>query len=245
MQRMSLGLRERRSHRRRQLRWRLFKWTVTLAAIVAAGLYSYETGSRLAERAAARVHEEIQAVTLRIAELEQDNVELADVAAASDRGTQDWQQRYRRDIPSGEAKTLYELMQRKLQNGVGPERLSFVLEQARNQENCSDEVETKRFYVKTPLYHGANAAVGFGNSAITVTAQGIASVDAAGNAQAQFDPAQPVVVRFAQLGGATSEASGLLPLHHAVIIGDREYRFSIVTGAAGMMKVTGGRCSYP
>lgn len=78
-----------------------------------------------------------------------------------------------------------------------------------------------------------------------MTAQGIASVDAAGNAQAQFDPAQPVVVRFAQLGGATSEASGLLPLHHAVIIGDREYRFSIVTGAAGMMKVTGGRCSYP
>ncbi|MEE9479872.1 MAG: hypothetical protein V3V34_05020, partial [Kiloniellales bacterium] len=113
MQRMSLGLRERRSHRRRQLRWRLFKWTVTLAAIVAAGLYSYETGSRLAEREAARLHEEIQALTLRIEELEQDNVELADAAAASDRGTQDWQQRYRRDIPSGEAKTLYELMQRK------------------------------------------------------------------------------------------------------------------------------------
>ncbi len=245
MQRMSLGLRERRSHRRRQLRWRLFKWTVILAAIVAAGLYSYETGSRLAEREVDRLHEEIQTLTLRIEELEQDNVQLADVAAASDRGAQDWQQRYRQDIPSGEAKTLYELMQRKLRDGVGAERLSFVLEQARDQENCSDEVETKRFYVKTPLYHGANDAVGFGNSAITVTAQGTASVDAAGNAQAQFDPAQAVVVRFARLGGATSEASGLLPLHHAVIIDDREFRFSIVAGAPGMMKVTGGRCSYP
>jgi hypothetical protein len=242
---MSLGLRERRSHRRRQLRWRLFKWTVTLAAIVAAGLYSYETGNRLAEREVARLHEEIQTLTLRIEELEQDNVKLADAAAASDRGAQDWQQRYRQDIPSGEAKTLYELMQRKLQDGVGLERLSFVLEQARNQENCSEEVETKRFYVKTPLYKGANAAVGFGDSSITVTAQGAASVDAAGNAQAQYDPAQPVVVRFAQLGGATSEASGLLPLHHAVIIGDREYRFSMVAGASGMMNVSGGRCSYP
>jgi hypothetical protein len=199
----------------------------------------------LAEREVGRLHEEIQTLTLRIEALEQDKVELSDAASASDRRALDWQQRYRQDIPSGEAKTLYELTQRKLQDGVGPERLSFVMEQARNRENCSEEVETRRFYVKTPLYHGANDTVGFGNRAITVTAQGTESVDAAGNAQAQFDPAQPVVVRFAQLGGATSETSGLLPLHHAVVMGDWEYRFSIVAGAPGMMMVTGGRCSYP
>lgn len=245
MQRMSLGLRERRVHRRRQMRWRLFKWTVTLAAIVAAGVYSYETGNRLAEREVTRLHEEIDGLALRIEELEEQNARLADTAALADQHAQEWQQRYRREIPSGEIKKLYDLTRRKLEEGVNAGRLAFVLSEAADRTECADGIETKRFYVKTPLYRGANDAVSFGNNVVTVTAQGVPAVDGAGNQQARYDPAKPVVVRFSRLGGDASEATGLLPLHHALVIGDSEYRFSMVAGAAGMMKVTGGRCSYP
>ena len=242
---MSLGLRERRNSRRRERRWRLFRWTVGLAAIIAAGLYAYETGSRLAERETSRLHEEIAVLNQRIAALEAEKTKLADVAAAAEKKARGWQERIRREVPTGAAKEIYDLAQRKLAEGLGPERLTFVLSQARSLENCDEEIETKRFFVKTPLYRGANDSVGFGRNRITVTAQGSAAVDESGSILARFDPAQPVVVRFTKLGGETSETSGVLPIYQGVVLDDSEYRFTLTAGAPGMVMVTGGRCAYP
>ncbi len=245
MQGMSLGLRERRNSRRRERRWRLFRWAVSLAAIIAAGLYAYETGSRLAERETSRLHEEIAVLNQGIAALEADKTKLAEAATAADKKAKDWQQRYRREVPTGTPKNLYDLAQRKLEEGLDPERLTFVLSQVRRRDNCDEEVETKRFFVKTPLYRGANDSVGFGRNRITVTAQGSAAVDASGSPLARFDPAQPVAVHFTRLGGETSKTSGILPIHQGVVFGDSEYRFTLTAGPPGMVKVTGGRCPYP
>lgn len=242
---MSLGLRERRSRRRRQIRLRLLKWGAALVAIVIAGVYAYETGSRLAEREVARLEEQIVGLSARIQDLEQDNLRLAEAARSARGKVEVWQQRYRQDIPTGELKALYELTREKLAGGVDGARLAFVLRQVSEASDCAAEVETKRFYVKTPLYNGGNDTVGFADSAIVVTAQGTASIDGSGNQLVRYDPAQPVVVRFARLGGETSEASGLLPLHHAMVVGDNEYRFSVVAGEPGMINVTAGRCPFP
>jgi outer membrane murein-binding lipoprotein Lpp len=242
---MSLGLRERRNRRRREVRWRLFRWTVALAAVLAAGFYAYETGTGLAEREVTRLSEEIASLNARIDDLTQESTRLAEAATAAGNKAEDLELRYQRDVPTGEVKKLYDLAQRKIQEGIDPNRLTFVLSQADQQRACEETVETKRFYVKTPLYEGANDAVGFGGNTITVTAEGAASTDKAGNVLARFDPAQPVVVRFVRLGGDGSEAKGVLPLHHALVSGDEEYRFSLVAGSPGMVKVTAGRCPYP
>jgi len=242
---MSLGLREGRSRRRRQIRLRLLKWGAALAAIVVAGVYAYETGSRLAEREVTRLEERIADLTARIQTLEQDNLQLAEATRTARGKVEDWQQRYRQDIPTGELKTLYEQIREKLADGVDATRLAFILQQVSQADDCAEAVETKRFFVKTPLYTGGNDTVGFADSAIVVTAQGSASVDGSGNQLMRYDPAQPVVVRFARLGGETSEASGMLPLHHAMVVGNSEYRFSVVAGEPGMVNVTAGSCPFP
>ncbi len=242
---MSLGLRARRSRHRRQMRLRLLKWGAALAAIVIAGVYAYETGNRLAEREVARLDEQIIDLNTRIQQLEQDNLQLAEAARSAKGKVEVWQQRYRQEIPTGDLKALYELTREKLAGGVDSARLAFILRQASQQSDCAETVETKRFYVRTSLYNGGNDAVAFANSAIVVTAQGAALIDGRGNQQVRYDPAQPVAVRFARLGGETSEASGLLPLHTAMVIGDKEYRFSVVAGEPGMVKVTVGRCPFP
>ena len=242
---MSLGLRERKGRRRRQMRLRLLKWGAALAAIVIAGVYAYETGNRLAEREVARLDEQVTDLNTRIQQLEQNNLQLAEAARSAKGKVEVWQQRYRQEIPTGDLKALYELTREKLAGGVDSARLAFILQQASQQSDCAETVETKRFYVKTPLYHGGNDAVAFANSAIVVTAQGAASIDGTGNQQVRYDPAQPVAVSFARLGGETSEASGLLPLHTAMVIGDKEFRFSVVAGEPGMVKVTAGRCPFP
>ncbi|MDX1424291.1 MAG: hypothetical protein R3322_14200 [Kiloniellales bacterium] len=242
---MSLGLRERRSRRRRQIRLRLLKWAAAVAAIVIAGVYAYETGNRLAEREVTRLEERIVDLNARLKELEQENMQLAEAARTARGKVEVWQQRYRQDVPNGEMKAIYELTREKLAGGVDASRLAFILQQASAGEECAQEVETKRFYVKTPLYDGGNDTVGFADSAIVVTAQGSASTDGTGKQLVRYDPAQPVVVRFARLGGEASEATGTLPLHHAMVVGDQEYRFSVVAGEPGMVNVTAGSCPFP
>ena len=242
---MSLGLRESKSRRRRQSRVRLLKWGAALAAVVIAGVYAYETGNRLAEREVTRLEEEIALLNVRVQQLEQENLQLAEAARSARGKVEVWQQRYRQEIPTGELKALYELTREKMAGGVEGSRLAFILQQASQRDECAEAVETKRFYVKTPLYNGGNDTVGFADSAIVVTAEGAAAIDGSGNQQVRYDPAQPVMVRFARLGGESSEASGLLPLHHAVVVGDQEFRFSIVAGEPGMLKVTAGRCPFP
>ena len=69
---------------------------------------------------------------------------------------------------------------------------------------------------------------------------------AAANAEdATFDPAKPVTVFFTRLGGETTSTVGVLPLHHAVVVGDLEYRFSVVAGSRSFAEVTGQSCVYP
>ncbi len=111
--------------------------------------------------------------------------------------------------------------------------------------DCKGEPATRRFLVKTPIYQGANDSVNFAANTITVTASGVSATDDAGNPEAWFDPALPITVQFAELGGGQSDVQGILPLHHSLVINDREHKFSIVAGARGFANVTGDECRYP
>lgn len=243
---MSLGLHESRLRQRRQRRLRLFKWLFVLALLFGAGLFAYESGSMLARQEVVQLEQRIEELDATIGRLERDKRELQAALQEAKMREQRWRERYRAEVPQGTRKELLDLVQQRLQAGVRPERLAFVVSKVENERQCSGGPTSKRFIVQTPVSTGANGAVAFADGAITVTAEGRSATDDQGNPEAWYDPAHPVAVRFTQPGGRSSKASGKLPLHHSVVVDGREHRFSVVDAEArGFVKVTWQHCAYP
>lgn len=239
---MSLGLHDSRRRRRRSLRWKVVKAVFLLGLLLAAGLLAYETGLMLAQRPVARLERQVTDLTQSLEALRDQNAALDAAAEAARARESEWRQRYEQEVPTGSTRELLDLLRDRLASGVEARRLALVIEGTSNLLRCAAEPVTKRFLVKTPLYQGANDAVSFGNSRITVTAEGQTAVDETGNREAWFDPAQPVTVRFTEIGGRNWQRSGQLPLHHSLVIGSDEFHFSVLEGARGFAKVSAQRC---
>lgn len=242
---MTLGLHDHRKSRRRRVRWTVFKWTVVISGILGAGIFAYETGSGLAQRKVTDLNGQITELTAKLEALEKENTELGANTILVRKKLGQAEARYRKDVPTGRMAKLLGQVQRKLEAGVELGRIEFVVNAVENPRSCDDAPVTKRFIVKTPYYEGANDSVSFAKSAITITAAGEPSRDAQGNVQAWFDPAKPVTLQLTRIGGKTSAATGLLPLHASVVAGGSEYRYSAVPGPQGFIKITGDRCQYP
>jgi len=223
----------------------LMKWGAGLCVVVVAGLYAYQSGSSLAESEVRRLKGDIVALTDKVKALEEQTVEQRLAIETERARAQQWQERYQRDVSTGTTKELFELVRSRLDAGVAAERLSFVVGAARNERDCDALSVTKRFLVQTPLYAGANDSVSFANELITVTAIGESALNADGNPEAWFDPAQSVTLQATVIGGESSETVGKLPLHHSVVVGDTEYRFSAVAGNTGFVRISADKCSYP
>jgi outer membrane murein-binding lipoprotein Lpp len=240
-----LGLRDERRRRRRRVRWRVFRWLLVLGFIAAAVGLAYETGARVAQRTVTDLNDQIRSLTLKVDELEtQSQAQTAQIAAAAARADE-WQQRYRQDVPAGEVKQLFEAVQVKLGQGVTAERLRFVVEQIERQRACEQGPQVKRVLVRTPLEDGTERPAAFTNGSMTLSLSGASARDAAGNPQAWFDPSQPVTARLTRRGGKSLDATGALPLHRSMVDGDREYRLSIVAAPRGFAQVTLERCRFP
>lgn len=243
---MSLGLHENRQRRRRRIWWGMTKWSLALALILASGAYSYRFGAQLAERDVVKAQERIDELTQEVAGLEQQSAALAIDLAKARETVAGWQTRYENDVPTGFVREMMALVQQKLEAGADQERLAFLVAAADKPRVCDKQPETKRFIVSTELQSGgANDAVSFGDRTIAVTAMGEAAKDPYGNLEAWFDPEKPITVSFTHLGGKTVSAEGSLPLHHSVVSGDDEYRFTVLPGARGFLTVTADRCDHP
>ena len=242
---MSLGLHDTRSRRRRGLRWTILKALLVLLFVFGLGLFAYEGGSMLAQRAVVDLEEQVSELDGKIAALSQENDDLKAAAAAAEERAAEWRGRYEQEVPIGRGKELFDLVQERLKAGIESDRLAFLIGSAENRPSCDADAATKRFFVRTPLYQGANDSVSFAQDRITVTAEGDSAVNEAGDREGWFDPAKEVTLRFAELGGKTTAKTGTLPLHHSIVIGGSEYRFSAVAGDRGIVKVTGARCPYP
>lgn len=242
---MTLGLRDERARRRRRFRLAVLKWLVGLGVIAGAAIYAYDRAKVLAEQDLLSLKDEKLALQQDLAELQRSFDALQQSSTQKSEQIADWQRRYDKDVPSGDLATLVDQLKRKLADGVSPERLTFVIDAAHVQVTCDNTPVTKRFLVKTPLYSGANDSVSFVDNSITVTASGESATTETGAPEAWFDPARPVTIIFTGLGGGASEATGMLPLHHSVVRGSNEYRFTAVAGAQGFVNVTEDRCDYP
>ncbi len=218
---------------------------VVLAGTVLFGVLMYRTGLDHSDQKVARLTRAGATLEKKNARLEREKSELEKALARAKAHARELSQRYEREVPKGPVKELAGLVRDKLSAGVGAERLAFVLREAHDEPACEGGPVNKRFLLQTPLYEGPNSAVSFADDTITVTGSGVSATDTNGNPEAWYDPAKPVTIAFTLLGGETVEVSGKLPLHHAMVMGDAEHRFSVVQGARGFVRVIGQRCRYP
>lgn len=157
---------------------------------------------------------------------------------------QQLEERYNLEIPQGEFKQLTDLVRKRLDAGIKPERLAFLINAARPPKNCT-EPTVKRFVVKTPVYNGPHGTVSFGNGVVTVTGDGAAAVSPSGQAEAWYDPGKPVKIIFSEIGGKETVKEGLLPIQHSLVVGAKEYRFTVSAGERSFISVTSDSCDYP
>jgi hypothetical protein len=150
---------------------------------------------------------------------------------------------YNAVLPEGPMQDLTRLVKEQIDQGMAPERLSFVIKSARPPTDCTDP-ETKRFVVLTPSYTGPDSSASVADGAILVKAKGASASNKAGQPEAWYDPAQNVEVNFIA-NGTTETKKGAFPIRHSVIAGNREYRFTVEEGAKSFAKVTFDSCAYP
>jgi cell division protein FtsB len=150
---------------------------------------------------------------------------------------------YNAILPEGPMQDLTKLVRQQLDQGMAPERLSFVINSARPPTGCTDP-ETKRFVVSTPNYSGPDSSASVAEGGIIVKAKGVSASNKDGQPEAWYDPAQNVEISFISPEG-TEVKKGALPIRHSVVHAGREYRFTIEEGAKSFAKVVFDSCAYP
>lgn len=240
---MSLGLYD-SERRRRQRFWanltRVGFYVITLGVVA---LFAYQIGvEQMKDRESALVRE-VTDLKLVKSELERATVELQAVTQTAEARYLELQHRFEREVPHGVLRQLAGLVAGRLNTGVQPDRIALYINAASEPANCG-EPESKRFILRTPTYEGANTSVGFADGRITVTGIGKNAVSADGRPEGWFDPAQDAVISLTAIGGESAEVTGLLPLHTSLVMGNDEYRFTIVEGAQSFVEVTADRCDF-
>ena len=244
---MSLGMADRQARARRRLIVGLVKWAVALAGIALAGLFAYRTGTELAELDVARLDGKVKALTEQVQTLQTDNANLKAVAQQAQQQAKQWEQRYTAEVPSGNAKAILDLASRKLADGVPMDRLTLLINMAGNPRVCDDKPEAKRLIVKTALNKpGKDGTTTFADRRLTVTIDGESVVNANGQKESWFDPAQPITLHVVDLGGKTTDIGGAIPMQKSLISGDSEFNFAVAADdKRGFAVVTALRCNFP
>ncbi len=242
---MAIGLKEGRRMAARARRWTLVKRLLLLAALLAVGVFAYETGATRTEFRIGRLEDRLKDQNIAIARLEDEKAKLDSLRLAAVQNEKALQALYDRDVPTGARKALYEMLVERIDAGLGEDRIAFLLREAEPEPACDPEPVTKRFVLATPLHDGANTSAQFAAGAITVTGTGEADLTEAGLPQAWFDPAAAVTLRFTAIGGDATEAEGKLPLDHSVRLAGDEYRFAARAGARSFVRITALRCDFP
>ncbi|MGH6934178.1 MAG: cell division protein ZapB [Dongiaceae bacterium] len=243
---MSLGLHDRQQRQRRRMMWSAVKWGVAMALVFVSGLYAYQTGTSLARIDLNRLEQKVADLSQTIDGLRNENAELKATRADAEQRAVQWEQRYQAEVPSGRAKAIYDLAQQKIKDGVDPGRLAFIIGAAANPRVCDEPTESRTIMVRTSINKTGKNSASFANRTVTATAEGQPVVNDAGQKEAWFDTAQPVMLRFAEIGGQTTEAAGILPLQQDWVVGDSEFRFNILAEERrGFVTITAERCNFP
>jgi len=186
---------------------------------------------------------QVEEITLQNKVLENSLVETRSEAQTAVMRYDQLQKKYEEQLPEGPLRDLLSLVKAQLNEGRDPERLAFLIRSARPPRNCS-EIETKRFVVSTPGNQAPQSSISVADGGVIVKASGAAVKNSDGKAEAWFDPTRSVNIEFKTLDGVEVK-KGVFPLHHSIVVGAREYRFTVSAGARSFAKVTFDSCDYP
>lgn len=245
----SLGGRALSGSRRRR---RGFGWA--LAALVGILALLFLVATSFYQLAASRFGTETERLRQDMASLLERNRVLTErVAAAEQRGAMAVARaaQVERDrlagLPKGDAARLLRAVEGKLAEGVPPQRLAFVLENAAARPSCEDRIETKRVQPRTPSSTSAAVTATFVEGKVTASAQASATRPANGQEEPVFDAAKPVELRFTTIGGGIETARGMLPIGHGFVFGQKELRFiaKVADKAPGSIEISLQTCAYP
>ncbi|MBI1205657.1 MAG: hypothetical protein GC191_00050 [Azospirillum sp.] len=241
---MSLGLYDYDRRYRRRVWTGFVKFLLFIALLLAIGLFTYQIGVEQFKGRDASLREDVSHLSRQKGELELLAQQLKQAQVSAETRAAELEARLATDVPHGDLARLMQLVSERLAEGVGIERLAFVIAAVQNKRDCQSP-ETKRFVLSTPIYKSPNRAISFAGGTITVTGEGASMRDANGDSEAWYDPAQPVSLRITAQGGKDYPVQGVLPLHHSIVIGNSEYRFTVVAGSRSFAEVTADRCSFP
>ncbi len=151
---------------------------------------------------------------------------------------------YSEEMGQGPFPELIALVRTQLDKGVMPERLEMVIRSARPPEKCS-KPETGKVIVKTETYNGADSQISVAEGNILISVTGEPAVNENDEPEAWYDPALPVSVSFNISDRGMDVKKGVLPLHHSIILNNKEYRFTFTRGAVSYVDIMYDSCSYP
>lgn len=229
---------------RRRLWGGIIRFAVVAGMLAAAAFVSYQAGIEELDSNVRGYQQEIHELESKQNALEQETANLRVAAERARLAVEEWERRYSADVATGPRRRLLELLGERLNAGVSPDRLAFLIQAAEEPRKCQP-VESKRFLVRTPLHDGKNTVVSFADDSIVVTGTGVPATTADGLVQAWFDPAEPITVVITRIDGKSQEITGKLPLHGSIIQGGAEHRFQLRAGANGFVQVAAERCAYP
>ncbi|MCR9255522.1 MAG: hypothetical protein NXI16_05440 [Alphaproteobacteria bacterium] len=242
---MSLGLGSYEERRRKKTWGRVIKLVLFLGVVGGVAMFSYQVGVQDRNRNLADLVDEKNTLEAQVDQSGNAIAELRARVAEASAQAEIWERRYREDVPEGPLAELNRKAAARVAEGVPAERLAFVIDNVRAARDC-ETAETKRFLLQTPLTEGPATWVTFLDGRMTVTGRGDSATDDAGRPHAWFDPEKPVTLTVTEIGGIQSQATGPLPLHHSVVQGTVEHRFTMVAGEGrGFVEITADRCAFP
>lgn len=211
--------------------------------IVLSASVGFWTGKQYGVEKAISLREQVKQLTAERVTLQQNVTELRAEAQTANTRYEQVKAEYNAVMPEGPMQDLTRLVRQQLDQGMAPERLSFVIKSARPPTDCT-EPETKRFIVSTPGYAAPDSTVTVADGAVIISGKGVSATTKDGRAEAWFDPAKNISISFAAEGKVEAK-DGALPMRHSMVVGGREYRFTIDQGAKSFAKVVYDSCAYP
>ncbi len=223
----------------RTVSWlRIALWTVLGGLVVVVGLFGYQLGIEQSKV-------QMERLDKRIADLTDSEGQLKQAVASSDAALQAERQRARaleeriaREVPTGAPRDLLAQIIERINAGIEPLRLSFIINQLPVQRQCEPSA-SRRIQVHSGGQRAAIATLQFGGETLSFTFEGQAGRD--GN----YDPAKPVTLKVAPPGANRVEIAKVLPFKHSVLSKGFEYRFQVSAGGRGQVQVVAERCVFP
>ncbi|HEC01417.1 MAG TPA: hypothetical protein ENI91_06970 [Sphingomonadales bacterium] len=231
---MSLGLARRKElqKRRSQKLWTLIKSLFFLAILIGSSYFAFDTGQKIALR---NMDYSTEKFAQQESELEAMRLELGNTEAELNK--------MQTLLPNKEIQDLLTVINQKAADGIKPPRMARLIAGLSKDETCTEPSQSKRIVIHTPVSQQQDGSVSFYRGLITITGKGSPTLNEQGNPEAWYDPTKPVTANFTLPGGESQTASGTLPLYHSVIIKDKEYRFTIISGRRAFADITVQSCN--